>query len=569
MEKTELEYYSLKATQLFEKSRKVISGSGIDNAEELSARVPDTLFRSKERPLSVVFAGQYSAGKSSLIQILTGRGDIRVGEGITTQKATAYDWNGIRIVDTPGIGTDHNQEHDAVAREAISQADLIVYMISRKGFNDRLADDFQDIAIDMGKIHEMMLVVNKMKDTNDGNTQQQRDIVFDKNIYPVCQPRTDESLYTTFMDLKSYGRAQDPQLAKYREQLLADSGIEVFYKNFDRFMREKGHIGSMTTQLYTLYQVLSDAVGQFKGDGSVEDATIHLLTKKSRFVNEAILDIQEWFESKVASRAADIIALREEIIDEADEKGYETANESFKNKQLRLPGLYAAFEKELTEYIDQRMAQLENELGDMFSDSFAEHLKEQVRRLIQELKSSSKNIGSESSFSPDKYQEELSKGIDKGVEKVVDSRKQIHDYILKRGHSKGRKFKPHEANKEANKFIEKVSKGGKYVKIGLIVAVVGYELYNEYKDYKTAKAINEIKAQIRTFFEEEAKYFTDRYQAALDEFIDEQLRPVAKDCSDRIGLIRKHLQDTNNDKNQLYELMEKTNALIEELHEDF
>ena len=36
------------------------------------------------RPLNIVFVGQYSAGKSTILRMLTGRDDIAVGAGITT-----------------------------------------------------------------------------------------------------------------------------------------------------------------------------------------------------------------------------------------------------------------------------------------------------------------------------------------------------------------------------------------------------------------------------------------------------------------------------------------------------
>ena len=38
------------------------------------------------RPLNIVFIGQYSAGKSTIIRMLTGRDDIAVGAGITTER---------------------------------------------------------------------------------------------------------------------------------------------------------------------------------------------------------------------------------------------------------------------------------------------------------------------------------------------------------------------------------------------------------------------------------------------------------------------------------------------------
>ena len=61
----------------------------------------------RENPvLRVAFIGQYSAGKSTIISALTGNRNISIGADITTDKATPYSWNGIEIMDTPGIGTE-------------------------------------------------------------------------------------------------------------------------------------------------------------------------------------------------------------------------------------------------------------------------------------------------------------------------------------------------------------------------------------------------------------------------------------------------------------------------------
>ena len=45
--------------------------------------------------IRLVFAGQYSAGKSSILKMLTGRNDIKIGAEITTQEAHTYILNGI------------------------------------------------------------------------------------------------------------------------------------------------------------------------------------------------------------------------------------------------------------------------------------------------------------------------------------------------------------------------------------------------------------------------------------------------------------------------------------------
>lgn len=565
MEKTELELYSKQAMRLFDESRKAIRDSGIAQSEELVKKVPDSMFGPAGKKLSVVFAGQYSAGKSSLIRILTGNEDIKVGGGITTQRSASYDWNGIQVVDTPGISTEHIKEHDIEAKDAISKADLLVYMLSQKGFDDFLASDFQEIAIDMGKIHEMMLVVNKMKNTEFGNTPKQQEITFEHNIYPACQPQTAESLYATFLDLQSYERAQSPKYEKYRDQLLQDSGMGVFYKNFDRFMKDKGHVGSLTTQLYTLHRILSEVLDGFKVDDSVEDATIHLLNKKNRLVNEAVMDIKDWYSSHLNTCLSKIIKLGESAINVAEKDGFEVLNAAFQKKQSELPAIYSDFESKLTEYIDDRMARLENELGNVVTDSFAKNLKERIGKLRTETRQKAFAAGADD-IKMNEHLDNLSKGVDEGVKKFAESKDKIHDYILKKGHAKGVKFKPHEVNKETGKVIDKVGKFGKYAKVGLILIGVAWELFNEYKDYKNAQAIKEMKRTIQSFFEDEAKECDDWYKAAVDGFIRENLSPITHDCSDRISQIRKAMNTAESAKTKIYSLMEQTNELIEGIH---
>lgn len=560
-----MELYSKQAMRLFDESRKAIRDSGIAQSEELVKKVPDSMFGPAGKKLSVVFAGQYSAGKSSLIRILTGNEDIKVGGGITTQRSASYDWNGIQVVDTPGISTEHIKEHDIEAKDAISKADLLVYMLSQKGFDDFLASDFQEIAIDMGKIHEMMLVVNKMKNTEFGNTPKQQEITFEHNIYPACQPQTAESLYATFLDLQSYERAQSPKYEKYRDQLLQDSGMGVFYKNFDRFMKDKGHVGSLTTQLYTLHRILSEVLDGFKVDDSVEDATIHLLNKKNRLVNEAVMDIKDWYSSHLNTCLSKIIKLGESAINVAEKDGFEVLNAAFQKKQSELPAIYSDFESKLTEYIDDRMARLENELGNVVTDSFAKNLKERIGKLRTETRQKAFAAGADD-IKMNEHLDNLSKGVDEGVKKFAESKDKIHDYILKKGHAKGVKFKPHEVNKETGKVIDKVGKFGKYAKVGLILIGVAWELFNEYKDYKNAQAIKEMKRTIQSFFEDEAKECDDWYKAAVDGFIRENLSPITHDCSDRISQIRKAMNTAESAKTKIYSLMEQTNELIEGIH---
>ena len=101
-------------------------------------READIDFNYKEsasEKIRLVFAGQYSAGKSTIISMLTGRDDIEIGAAITTQDARVFDWNGIEITDTPGIHTKLRHDHDEITYEAIAAADLLVFVITNELFD--------------------------------------------------------------------------------------------------------------------------------------------------------------------------------------------------------------------------------------------------------------------------------------------------------------------------------------------------------------------------------------------------------------------------------------------------
>ena len=170
--------------------------------------------------IRLVFAGQYSAGKSSILKMLTGREDIAIDAGITTQETHSYNWEGIEIVDTPGIHTQLRPDHDQISYEAIASADMLVFVITNELFDSYIADHFRKLAIDKDKAGEMILVVNKMDRTAGGNTEAQQQIITE-DLRKVLAPYTPEQLHVSFLDAKSYlesikERSDDPEYEQWR-----------------------------------------------------------------------------------------------------------------------------------------------------------------------------------------------------------------------------------------------------------------------------------------------------------------------------------------------------------------
>src|SRR5690606_2944338 len=146
---------------LYQRSNEMWSASGFTALE--------TEFDTNLAPLNLVFAGQYSAGKSSLIKMLTGIEDIKIGAGVTTDVVTQYQYKSLNIWDTPGILAGECEQHDAKALEAMAKADLLVYVITNELFDDIVGAAFRDLCFKQGRAKEMMIVINKFERRSGAN----------------------------------------------------------------------------------------------------------------------------------------------------------------------------------------------------------------------------------------------------------------------------------------------------------------------------------------------------------------------------------------------------------------
>ena len=153
------------------------------------AKIAFDINEGTNKKFQIVFVGQYSAGKSSIIKAMTGREDIKIGPGITTEYVHKYDWSDIEIVDTPGIHTEKRPDHDDLSYAAITSADMLVYVVTNELFDANLAEHFRKLAIDRDKAGEMLLVINKMTRTSKGNTPEQQWVIR-KDIQKVIEPYT-------------------------------------------------------------------------------------------------------------------------------------------------------------------------------------------------------------------------------------------------------------------------------------------------------------------------------------------------------------------------------------------
>ena len=108
------------------------------------------------RPRIMVY-GLYNAGKSTLINAMTGRAQAPMGDCPTTLAIIPYAWRGYTLLDTPGI--DAPVHHEAQARAEIERSDVVLFVVAMGGAVDE-AKTWQELVEIVRRGRRVMLIVN-------------------------------------------------------------------------------------------------------------------------------------------------------------------------------------------------------------------------------------------------------------------------------------------------------------------------------------------------------------------------------------------------------------------------
>lgn len=111
--------------------------------------------------IHIVVAGDWSTGKSTLIKALTGDDSIGIDTDVKTNKACQYEYNGVCIIDTPGLNSG-NEEHTKTAETEIENADRVIYCItSQQQFSPTTIKEFAEIVRKPNLKNNVILAVTK------------------------------------------------------------------------------------------------------------------------------------------------------------------------------------------------------------------------------------------------------------------------------------------------------------------------------------------------------------------------------------------------------------------------
>jgi hypothetical protein len=477
--------------------------------------------------LTVAFIGEYGAGKSTIISALTGRKDIKISADISTLETAEYDWNGIKIIDTPGLFTDR-LDHDEITYNKIKESDLLIFTITHKLFDFITVANFKELAFQYNYKNKMMLVVNKL--SSEAGDDETKICNYKDSLQKALDPHSLASFPVAFVDAFDYLEGIEERDSELQDLSRFDSFIDVL----NQFTSEKKIYAKLDTPVRLLGATIDDSIQLVARDDLGDNAQLELLKSLSKILLKerrrlsgelggivlglnnkiqsqsvsltSILGSDKDFEARCADAELEIQKLIEEAV-----KLLEKAVQSSKDN-LRAD-IQEVFDKELfEEFIFDKNIDVSVNVSDVSQIKMAKNIKENTKKFKDIAVVATTKIGN--------IAVKGGKDIGFAVLKNPDvSGSHLHIAVKTVGHSLGHKFVPFEAIK-ITKAIGNVSK---FAGPALSFILLGMDVVEVKEDEKNARKLSEARKNITATFQgisnDIEAYFKEQLKIAFDDYI--------------------------------------------------
>ena len=516
MPRLETHHWAEETERVLQEAREALLASRESEVQSIGRNLPDS--DSKDVPVSLAFAGQYSAGKSTIISALTGRSDIAIGAGITTDQTSEFDWNGVTVMDTPGIHTSLRPDHDEITYRAISQSDLLVFVITNELFDNHIADHFRKLAIDLEKGYETIFVVNKMGRAAAGNTPAAREVISEDLRRPLA-PFTPEDLRITFTDAASVLEARAETDTEIADILTEQANVGELIANLNDLIRHKGLQARHTTKLYAVDQALQEAMALEKTDDPDADALSMIYGQNIQAIREAQFQLTVAADNAIneaatqvaldAGQFADIYypGVRPEKIDDASERMDAKIQSVWEQLIARLDreaeAIMPAMNQRLVQIHESHRFQIvENNIRQRSSA-------ETTTKMLSVTAINAKRLG-------DLGRQMAANPAAAGATGLARfSGSVAHGAVLNVGHMMGHSFRPWEAVKLARG----IGTAGAVLSVAGIALGIGLQIWQDRQEEKQNQEFQQARQAIRADYAKVVRDIEEEARGALAEFI--------------------------------------------------
>lgn len=564
---------SQKANQLLENAHASLAQDPSEKVRALADTFPSSL--ADEGVPRVVVAGQYSAGKSTLLKALTGLASIEVGEAITTDRPQAYRWEGIELVDTPGIETSLRPDHDALSYQEIAAADLILYVISNELMDEHIAENFRKLAVEQQKAHKMMLVVNKMDRHPKGNTPQARAIVRDA-LDPLLHPYTSADIPVAFVAAElaiSAASEPDEELARFDRE---DSNFEAFYAQLDAFIRHHKLAGQFTRPLHQLQHALMSARANLSDDSpSVAGAEQMLLQKRKRLV-DGKLRIEQRTAQKVRQAASDIRKTGTHTASRLDAGApKKTVEQVLREGETSADTRGQRLVEELQHTLIESLKEIESDLAKLANSQFSRAV---IARAVRKL---DQDVGLDT-FDPETLHkvvragEHLSEfgawlttasaGVSGGAKTLLPGGDSARDQVPSLVEYVGKKIGAKGRTLQTVEWSRRIGNAGKVLTVAGPLVSMGAQAFADYQASRQEGELKQLRDGIRRGFNDAADQLEMHFDAQTGTFVTETVLAEIEKVDREIESLRGERTSKNQRLTQIEALLTQTRALIGQIH---
>jgi len=558
---------------LLARARNRLISAPSEKVSLLAERIPATIL-SPDTPIVLVFAGQYSAGKSTIMKALTGRDDIAIGAGITTEKTHTYDWNGVKVVDTPGIHTGLRSDHDDMTYRAIADADLLLFVVTNELFDSHLAQHFRTLAIERDKAKEMLLVVNKMRRCAQGNTPEVQEVIRG-DLQKMLAPFSPEDLHTSFIDAEAALESKTEKDKRIATALWRKSGIEAFTQELNNFVREKGLSGRYTTALYKLDQVLQEALaGESTGDKDI-DGLEEVLLRRRHALLETQNRLSHAVENKIQQTGEQIReqgrTIAEMINASADQ---EKVNQDFKIAQDRVQQFSEELEESVQAIIAKHMKHLDEQVDAIDNSELAKELFACLDRRIKEARITPETMSKlkKASDLSSKFGKFLLRNSFTPKTNTLSGLFKLNQYSGTAAHGTvktigkffGKSFKPW----EAVKLGRTVANAGRVFAVAGTVLTIALQIKEDADAAQRERDLRESRSEVRSVFKDAAHAIEMHYDKVTSSYVAGTLTAEIDAIDKKLEELRNMQQSRNTLFQNLLDLLEETRSMIRDLHAD-
>lgn len=518
--------------------------------------------------LTVAFIGQYSAGKSTIISALTNRRDIHIDADIATGTTTPYDWNGIKIIDTPGLFTDRT-DHDEITYEAISKADLLVFCLTHMLFDTHTVENFKKLSYDKGYRWKIMLVVNKMSAA--AGEESQKITSYRHSLSEALKPYKTDEFPISFLDAKDYCEGVDED-----DDFLIDiSRFDTFISEINQFVERRASLTSLDTPVRIVLSCLDDAQIGFARNSDEDTAFLEVLSRLSRRINKERERLRTRIQSITLDMSTAIAGEGNDLASAVGNQNFETLTKQAEiNVRQHYENAGEALEHKIVDAIESIKHEVATELQSNLTQAFVAQLNftsgvtnkhsvsdgnyKQVQGQVEWLQKIGNQVGAKITQAATKEFATVGTGFLKSASVAGSS---LHQGVYSVGKFIGFKFKPWQAVGIA----KNIGNAAMLLGPALAVVAIGMDIHAMQKEQEHEEALANARRDITSQFQAIAVDLEQQIAGQLQEFESQVYAQIERDITSARYQTEMSMAESHQELRQLAHIRQDLELILKDI----